>query len=62
MKNIIIELTDQDDTKIMLNVTRIELIEPNKNGTSIRIVNYSLAKKVKESYDQVKSIIRSLDS
>jgi hypothetical protein len=63
MKNIFIELTDTDDLKIMLNVLHIAWIEPGKGGTVIRsnMVNYSLNKKVKGSYDVVKALIRSLD-
>ena len=63
MKNIFIELTDTDDIKILLNVLHIAWIEPGKNGTTIRsnMVNYSLNKKVKESYDEVKSLIGSLN-
>jgi len=63
MKNMFIELTDTDDTKILLNVLHIAWIEPGKNGTTIRsnMVHYSLNKKVKESYDEVKSIIGSLN-
>jgi hypothetical protein len=64
MKNIFIELTDTDDVKIMLNVMHIAWIEPGKNGSSIKsnLVNYSLPKKVKESYDEIKLKIGSLSS
>jgi hypothetical protein len=64
MKNIFIELTDTDDSKVMLNVLHIAWIEPNKSGSIIKsnLVNYSLPKKVKESYDDVKSLIGSLNS
>jgi hypothetical protein len=63
MKNIFIELTDTDDTKILLNVLHIAWIEPNKTGTVIKsnLVHYSISKKVKESYDEVKSMIGSLN-
>jgi hypothetical protein len=64
MKNIFIELTDTNDTKILLNVMHIAWIETGKNGVSIKsnLVNYSFPTKVKESYEQVKSLIASLNS
>jgi hypothetical protein len=64
MKNLFIELTDTDDMKILLNVLHIAWVEPNKNGATIKsnLVNYSLPKKVKESYEQVKELIKSLDT
>jgi hypothetical protein len=64
MKNIFIELTDNDDVKILFNVLNIAWIEPSKNGSSIKsnMVNYNLPKKVKESYQEVRSLIASLDS
>ena len=64
MKNIFIELTDTSDTKILLNVMHIAWIETGKNGVSIKsnLVNYSFPTKVKESYEQVKSLIASLNS
>lgn len=64
MKNIFIELTDNDDVKILFNVLNIAWIEPAKNGSSIKsnMVNYNLPKKVKESYQEVRSLIASLDS
>jgi hypothetical protein len=63
MKNIFIELTDTNDTKILLNVMHIAWIETGKNGVSIKsnMVNYSFPTKVKESYEQVKSLIAALD-
>jgi hypothetical protein len=64
MKNIFIELTDKDDSKILLNVLHIAWIEPDKNGTVIKsnMVHYSFATKVKESYDDVKALISTLNS
>ena len=64
MKNIFIELTNKDDSKILLNVLHIAWIEPDKSGTVIKsnMVNYSFATKVKESYDDVKALIASLNS
>jgi len=64
MKNVYIELTDTDDVKILFNVLHIAWIEPAKNGTSLKsnLVNYSIPKKVKESYDEVKAMIAALDS
>lgn len=63
MKNCFIELTDSDDTKILLNVNHIAWIEPGKNGSILKsnLVNYSMPKKVKESYEEIKSLIRALD-
>jgi hypothetical protein len=64
MKNTFIELTDTDDLKILLNVLHIAWVEPNKSGSTIKsnMVNYSLSKKVKESYDDIKLLIGSLNS
>jgi hypothetical protein len=63
MKNVFIELTDTDDTKILVNVLHIAWIEPGKSGSSIKsnLVHYSLPKKVKESYNEIKSLIASLN-
>ena len=63
MKNIFIELTDTDDVKILCNVMHIAWIEPGKNGTSIKsnLVHYSIPKKVKESYDEIKAMIQALN-
>jgi hypothetical protein len=63
MKNFFIELTDTDDTKILLNVCHIAWIEPGKNGSTLKsnLVNYSMPKKVKESYEEIKSLIKALD-
>jgi hypothetical protein len=59
MKCNFIELTETDDTKILLNVFHIAWIEPGKNGSVVRfnITNYSFSKKVKESYQEIKSMI-----
>jgi hypothetical protein len=64
MKNIFIELTDTDDKKILLNILHIAWIEPGKSGTIIKsnMMHYSLSTKVKESYDDIKSLIGSLNS
>jgi hypothetical protein len=64
MKNIFIELTDTNNVKVLLNVMHIAWIEPDKNGTSIKsnMVNYSLPRKFKESYKEVKSLIESLNT
>ena len=64
MKNIFIELTDTDDVKILFNVMHIAWVEPVKNGCSIKsnMVNYSIPKKVKESYDEIKARIEALNS
>ena len=63
MKNCFIELTDSDDVKILLNVYHIAWIEPGKKGSILKfnLVNYPMPKKVKESYEEIKSLIRALD-
>ena len=63
MKNIFIELTDTNDAKVLLNVMHIGWIEPDKNGTSIKsnFVHYSLPKRFRESYEEVKALIASLN-
>jgi hypothetical protein len=64
MKNCFIELTDNDDIKILMNVRHIAWIEPGKNGSVIKsnLVNYSMPKKVKESYEEIRSLIKALDN
>lgn len=64
MKNIFIEVTDTDNSKIFLNVLHIAWVEPNKSGSTIKsnLVNYSLGTKVKETYDEVKALIATLNS
>ena len=64
MKNIFIELTNKDNEKILLNVLHIAWVEPNKGGSAIisNLVNYSFPTKVKESYEEVKTLIGSLNS
>jgi hypothetical protein len=64
MKNLFIELTDQDDHKILINVMHIAWVEAGKNGTTLKsnLVNYSFPTKVKESYDEVRSKIAALDN
>lgn len=64
MKNFFVELTETDGNKILINVLHIAWIEPNKNGSTIKsnMENYSIPKKVKESYDEVKALINALDS
>ncbi|MGA1977480.1 MAG: hypothetical protein ABSG89_06450 [Bacteroidales bacterium] len=64
MKNIYIELTDTDNVKILFNVLHIAWIEPAKDGTILKsnLVHYSISKKVREPYEQVKSLIASLSS
>ena len=62
MKNTFIELTDTDDQKFLINVRHIIWTEPSKSGTSFRMKDYSFLKKVKESYEEVKAIIKALDS
>ena len=64
MKNISIELTDKDDSKILLNFLQIVYIEKGKTGSIIvfDLLNHTLSKKVKESYDEIKSLVGSLTS
>jgi len=64
MKNLFIELTNTDGEKILFNVMHIAWIEPSKNGSSLKsnLVNYSLSQKVKESYEEIKALIKELDS
>jgi hypothetical protein len=64
MKNIFIELTGTDDVKFLFNVLHIGWIEPNKNGTTINsdLQYITVPRKVKESYQAVRSLIASLDS
>jgi hypothetical protein len=56
-----IELTTKDNEKILLNVLHIAWIEPNKGGSTIvsNFVHYSFSKKVMESYEEIKALIRS---
>ena len=65
MKNFFIELTDKDGVKILLNVLHIAWIEPSKDGgVSIKsnMEHYSFPKKVRESYDDIRALIKALDS
>ncbi|MCX6330985.1 MAG: hypothetical protein NTZ85_15900 [Bacteroidia bacterium] len=64
MKNIFIELTGTDDEKFVFNVMHIAWIVPNKNGTTINsdLQYIGVPRKVKESYQEVRSLIASLDS
>lgn len=64
MKNIFIELTGTDDVKFLFNVMHIGWLEPNKNGTTINadLQYIGVPRKVKESYQEVRSLIASLDS
>ncbi len=64
MKNIFIELTANDDEKFLFNVMHIGWIEPNKNGTTINsdLQYITVPRKVKESYQEIRSLIASLDS
>jgi hypothetical protein len=63
MKYPFIELTGTDDEKILINAIHIGWIEPNKSGSKIifNISNYSLPKKVKESYEVVRSLLLNPD-
>jgi hypothetical protein len=63
MKYPFIELTETNDSKILINFLHIGWIEPNKDGSKIifNLVNYSLPKKVKESFEEIKSLIGNKD-
>jgi len=56
-----IELTAPDGTKLLVNTFHIAWIEPKKEGSVIisNFVHYSLSKKVKESYEQVKMMMQA---
>jgi hypothetical protein len=62
MKSNYIELTLSDDSKFLLNVLHIGWIEANKNGSTItfNLVHYSLTKKVKESYADIKAKLNTI--
>ena len=64
MKNIFIELTDKNDSKILLNVFRISYIESTGEGSIVvaDLVNRTFSKKVKESYAEVKKLIEAVSS
>ena len=64
MKNIFIERTGTDEVKFLFNVMHIGWIEPNKNGTTINsdLQYITVPRKVKESYQEIRSLIASLDS
>jgi hypothetical protein len=55
-----IELTEKDGSKILINALYIASIEPNKSGSTITfsMENYSFPKKVQESYETIKSLIK----
>ena len=59
MKPNFIELTATDDSKFLMNVLHIGWIEANKTGSTITfiMVHYSLTKKVKESYEEIKALL-----
>lgn len=59
MKNHFIELTEKDDSKFLVNVLHIAWVEPNKSGSTItfNLVNYSFPRKVKESYETIRSLM-----
>lgn len=56
-----IELTEKDGSKILINALHIGWIEPNKNGSTItfNMVNYSFPKKVQESFETIRSLLKS---
>ena len=59
MKLEFIELTATDDTKILVNPVHIGIVEPHKNGSILimNLIHYSIPKKVKESYEQIKLLL-----
>jgi len=65
MKNIYIELTDPDGDKFLLNMLHVAWIEPDKKGGCLIKSNWlhnSFNRKVKESYEEVKALMASLDN
>jgi hypothetical protein len=56
-----IELTDTDGTKFLINTLHIAWIEPGKDCSVIKsnFIHYSLSRKVKESYGEIKDLIKS---
>lgn len=62
MKNIFLELTDQNDVKFSLNIFNIIIIEPDSKGSVIEANRGDsiIRRKVKESYSEVKSILASM--
>ncbi len=65
MKNIYIELTDSDGEKFLLNLLHVAWIEPDKKGGCLlksNWVNNSLNRHVKESYEEVRALIASMDN
>lgn len=46
MKNVLIELTAKDDSKILLNVLQIVYVDKGKNGSNIvsNLVNHTISK------------------
>lgn len=60
MRNKFIELTDRNGEKFLINVEHIAWIEPEKDGTSLKsnLVHYSIPRRVKESYEEVKALIQ----
>jgi hypothetical protein len=61
MKCNFIELTGNDDSKILINIFHIGWVEPHKTGSIItfNMANNSMPKKVKESYENIKSLMSS---
>lgn len=55
-----IELTEKDGAKIMINALYIAFIEPDKTGSKITfsMEKYSFPKKVQESYETIKSLMK----
>ena len=61
MKGHFIEITETNDSKLLINTIHIAWIEPHKGGASItfNISNYSFPKKVKETYDEIKAMMNN---
>jgi len=59
MKLEFIELTATDDSKILVNPIHIGIVESHKNGSILimNLIHYSIPKKVKESYEQIKLLL-----
>jgi len=57
---IFIEVTDSDNLKHMINISAIDYIAKERDGTvSIKLNNYTKPWNYKESYDQLKSKLKT---
>lgn len=58
--NKFITLTKMDDSKVVINIAHIVLMESEENCTTISVVSHSNWVKVKETMDEIK--IKILDT